>query len=191
MTIYLLRHGESTGDLEGRFGGTYDDHLSDRGYAQAGQLAEQLVGKDIEIVFTSPYHRAREGAEIIGGQLNVPVEVVDELREHNAYGILSGMVKAEARALHPEQYAKVSERDQAVTGAEPYGEFHNRMENIFRHLASRDHTTIAIVTHGGQIRAFARHLLGKEPKSIGDCAILEIETDGQGFRLVRSKNIDL
>jgi hypothetical protein len=28
MKIYLIRHGETTGDVEGRYGGDFDDSLS-------------------------------------------------------------------------------------------------------------------------------------------------------------------
>lgn len=34
MKIYLVRHGETTGDVEDRYGGWYDDHLTDRGKEQ-------------------------------------------------------------------------------------------------------------------------------------------------------------
>lgn len=191
MKIFLVRHGESTGDVEDRFGGTYDDHLSARGHEQAQALAEKLSGKDIEIIFSSPYHRAREVAEIVSRAVEAPVEFLGALREHDVYGLMSGMVKAEAKALHPEEFAKVGNRNEVVTGAEPYRVFQQRMEKIFRHLAGRDQATIAIVTHGGQIRAFSRHLIGKEPQAIGDCAILEIETDGLVFHLVTSENFEV
>ena len=31
MLIYLARHGETTGDVEDRYGGDYDDHLTEKG----------------------------------------------------------------------------------------------------------------------------------------------------------------
>ena len=34
MKIYLIRHGETTGDIEDRYGGDYDDHLSKNGKQQ-------------------------------------------------------------------------------------------------------------------------------------------------------------
>lgn len=32
MKIFLIRHGQTTGDIEGLYGGTYDDRLSKKGY---------------------------------------------------------------------------------------------------------------------------------------------------------------
>ncbi len=191
MTIFLLRHGESTGDIEDRFGGIYDDYLTDRGRAQAHELAAKLQNKGIEIIFTSPYHRAEEVAQIISKIIQAPVEIVNDLREHNIYGVMSGLVKAEMHALHPDLQAKLSDRSQVVEGAEPYADFVQRMSAVFAHLSARGHTTIAIVTHGGQIRAFARHHLGIEVKKINDCAILELETTVQGYTVRKTENIEL
>ena len=39
VKIYLIRHGETTGDVEDRYGGAYDDHLSEKEKAQARELA--------------------------------------------------------------------------------------------------------------------------------------------------------
>lgn len=49
MKIYLIRHGETTGDIEGRFGGDYDDHLTEQGKQQATTLGEQLKAAEIEV----------------------------------------------------------------------------------------------------------------------------------------------
>jgi broad specificity phosphatase PhoE len=35
MIIYLIRHGESTSDIDNLYGGDYDDHLTENGKAQA------------------------------------------------------------------------------------------------------------------------------------------------------------
>ena len=39
MKIFLIRHGETTGDIENRYGGSYDDHLTQRGRAQLEETA--------------------------------------------------------------------------------------------------------------------------------------------------------
>src|SRR6056297_1925659 len=60
MKILLIRHGETTGDLEDRYGGSYDDHLTDKGREQLAHTATQVADKGIEIIFHSPLIRARE-----------------------------------------------------------------------------------------------------------------------------------
>ncbi|MBI4020340.1 MAG: histidine phosphatase family protein [Candidatus Aenigmarchaeota archaeon] len=51
MKIYLIRHGETTGDVEDRYGGDYDDHLTRKGKQQSINLSRRLSNKDVEIIF--------------------------------------------------------------------------------------------------------------------------------------------
>jgi len=43
MKLFLIRHGQTTGDLEDRYGGTYDDHLTELGHEQLQATAEKLA----------------------------------------------------------------------------------------------------------------------------------------------------
>lgn len=182
MKIYLIRHGESTGDIEDRFGGDYDDHLSKKGKIQARELAQKIAGRDIEIIFTSPRMRALETAKIVQKKWNVPLKVVDDLRERNNYGVLTGLTKAEARARYPQDFEKISQdkTHHKVTGSESYEEIKKRVIQVFNLILSTKYSTIAIISHGGIISTYVREVLTKG-KSIkfGDCAILEIEKKGQ------------
>ena len=105
MRIYLIRHGQTTGDVEERYGGDYDDRLTDEGRAQARQLAEKLNGSGIEVIFCSPKLRAQETARIAAEIIGSKIEIIDNIRERNMYGILTGMVKREAKEKHPEHVA--------------------------------------------------------------------------------------
>ncbi len=186
MKIYLIRHGETTGDIEGRFGGDYDDHLSDNGKVQSQRLAKKLRGKGIEVIFTSPRIRARETAETVQKELNVPLYIIDGLRERNNYGTLTGLTKAEAKEKHPLDFKKIS-KDKTyhhVTGSESYEKIKKRAINVFNEILSKDYKTIAIISHGGIISTYVREVLtrGKSVK-LGDCAILEINKQHQKLTL--------
>ena len=43
MNIYLVRHGQTTGDLENRYGGDYDDHLTELGKQQSAEVPGKLT----------------------------------------------------------------------------------------------------------------------------------------------------
>lgn len=43
MKIYLIRHGQTTGDVEDRYGGAYDDELTDKGKNEAPQISYKLL----------------------------------------------------------------------------------------------------------------------------------------------------
>src|SRR3989338_5497449 len=186
MKIYLIRHGETTGDIEDRFGGDYDDHLTKKGITQAQELAKQLKDKKIEIIFVSPKIRARETAKEVQKVLNVPVEVVDDLRERNNYGVLTGLTKAEAKEKHPIDFEKIS-KDKTyhnVSSSESYEKIKERAIKVFNKIFSKNYKTIAIISHGGIISTYVREVLaeGKNIK-LGDCAILEIIKDNQKLTL--------
>ena len=186
MKIYLIRHGESTGDIEDRFGGDYDDHLTKKGKAQAGELAKQLQDQKIEIIFVSPRIRARETAEEIKKVLNVPIEVVEDLRERNNYGVLTGLTKIEAKEKYPVDFEKISKDKtyHTVSGSESYEEIKKRAITVFNKILLKNNKIIAIISHGGIISTYVREVLarGKNIK-LGDCAILQIVKDNKRLTL--------
>ena len=181
MKIIFIRHGQTTGDLEDRYGGSYDDHLSEEGIKQSEVLLKELKDKGIELIITSPLIRAQETAKIVSG-LGCPVIIEPDLRERNQYGILSGMIKKEAIEKYPDLVEKLKDRFNTIDGAESYEDFSKRIEKAFNFLQlDKEHSCVAIISHGGPMRVLFRDILGKgELKEIGDCAWVELESvDGQ------------
>ncbi len=87
--IILIRHGETISNAEGRFQGSHDSPLSERGRADVVRLGrffrERLPG--VDYWFVSPQGRARDTSRLIREELaprGLPAEEVqDELREIN------------------------------------------------------------------------------------------------------------
>ncbi len=173
MKILLIRHGETTGDLEDRYGGFYDDHLTEKGVQQLKETAEKLEGVSVDAIFSSSLIRAQESSEIINTVLKTQIEVLDGLRERN-YGVLGGLTKTEALAKYPE----VVELHKDYTNTDPEGEswidFTNRVLETFLHITSLPNQTIIILGHGGSIKVILRHLNIPLPASIGDGEIIEV-----------------
>lgn len=175
MKIYLIRHGESTGDIEDRYGGDYDDHLTERGRAQAEALGTSLLGKGIDQLFVSSRHRARETGEIVGQILGLEPVTVADLRERNAYGRVTGLIKTEAKVHFPKIVAQLADPTTTVEGAEPYADFIKRVRTTMDTLIRGDNKVIAILTHGGVIRGFFRSILNQgELADVGDCTVIEL-----------------
>lgn len=185
MIIFLIRHGESTGDAEDRYGGDFDDHLTAKGKKQSEMLAMRLEGKGIEKIFSSPRFRAKETAEILSNKLGIEMEIVNNLRERNFYGILTGMKKSEAKKKYPMLVEKLSSYKNTIKGAEPYNDFKGRVIKAFITLAKAKHKTVAIVTHGGPISCIFREILKKGVfRQVEDCAVFEIESGKGTFKLL-------
>lgn len=183
MKIYLIRHGQTTGDIEDRFGGDYDDHLTEEGKSQSKNLAEKLKEKNIEKVFASPRIRAQETAQILADALAVPLQTVGNIRERNAYGILTGMIKSEAKIKYPKEVENVKNYKNNITGAEEYKHFKKRILAAFDEITLENQNIIAIITHGGPISCFFREVFKKEIFGLKDCGIAELEKNGD-YKLI-------
>lgn len=196
MKIFLIRHGETTGDVEGRYGGDYDDSLSTKGMLQAHELSEKLKGKEIEKLFVSPKARAIETALILKKKLMFELVSVSELRERNQYGVLTGMLKSEAKEKFEEEVEELEANDpyHHVLDSEDYFDFAKRVTDSFNEIINSEFKNkskaIGVVTHGGPIRVIFRELLGFELEGIKDCALIELEYDGEGFEIISSEGID-
>jgi len=191
MKIFFIRHGETTGDVENRYGGTYDDHLSDKGKAQSESLGEVLKSSGVEVIFSSSLIRAQETSQILAQYIDCKVQVIPELQERNQYGFLSGMIKDEALEKYPGEVEILKDRLNTIDGAESYEAFSKRIGDAFWSLIKdSQYNTIAIVSHGGPLRVLFRDILAwGELKDIGDCAYVELEKDGDVFKWVRAEGL--
>ncbi len=191
MHIFFIRHGETTGDVENRYGGTYDDHLSEKGVEQVGALAEALRGKGIQTIFSSPLIRAQETSQLLAGALDCPVQTIADLRERNQYSFLSGMKKDEALERYPQEVELLKNRYNTIAGAESYEDFSARIAEVFRSIASTvEHESIAMVSHGGPVRVLFRDILQwGEMKEIGDCAFVELQKTGDTYSYITSSGL--
>jgi len=107
-TLVLLRHGQSTWNLENRFTGWVDVDLTEEGVAQAKRGGRDLANAGIapDILHTSLQRRAIYTAELALRECErswIPVRRSWRLNERH-YGSLQGKDKAEtARQFSPEQ----------------------------------------------------------------------------------------
>lgn len=179
--MYIARHGQTTGDIEDRYGGDYDDHLTEEGQKQARSLAEKLADKNIEIIYSSPRIRAQETSNIIHNMINVRVEFVDDIRERNSYGILTGRVKAEAAKEYPKLAELLRDPHNNIEGAELYEDFIKRIDSALNTVKAKPYETVLLLTHGGPIRAIFRETLKLGEIEVDDCAYFLLETTDEGY----------
>jgi 2,3-bisphosphoglycerate-dependent phosphoglycerate mutase len=106
--IVLLRHGQSSWNLENRFTGWTDVDLSEAGVGEARQAGRLLheQGYDFDRVYTSVLKRAIRTAWLVLEEMDrmwLPLELDWRLNERH-YGALQGLNKAEtARRFGDEQ----------------------------------------------------------------------------------------
>ncbi len=192
MKIYLIRHGQTTGDVEDRYGGAYDDELSKQGLIQANKLADKLENSDIQILFCSPLIRAQQTAKILQSKLNCEIKTIYDLRERNKNGILTGMTKKEARIKYPDLANKVEDYRNQITGAESQEDFVKRIEKVFiKIINNTNYSTIAIVAHGGPIWAIFRDIMKNDGFiSIADCGYMVLKKEDQKLIIEKMDGIE-
>jgi 2,3-bisphosphoglycerate-dependent phosphoglycerate mutase len=113
-TLVLIRHGQSTWNLENRFTGWWDVNLTDKGVEEARAAGELLAAKglDFDLCFTSLQTRAIKTLNLAleaMGRLWLPVEKDWRLNERH-YGGLTGLDKAETAAKHGDEQVKIWRR---------------------------------------------------------------------------------
>jgi broad specificity phosphatase PhoE len=189
MRLFLLRHGQTTGDVEDRYGGDYEDHLTEVGLEQARVLASRLREENIDKVFSSPRERAKETAQILHDELHVPFEIVDGLREHNRYGILTGMTRHDAKKQYPKLVATLAGKTQAIQGAESYDALKERVLAAMHHIFASKLERVCVVAHAGVIGCVYRELVLGREISMSDCSYLELEGEFESLKMVHSEGV--
>lgn len=190
MHIYIIRHGQTTGDIEDRFGGDYDDHLTPLGINQATQMSDSLMNANIEVIFASPLIRAQETAKLLQLSIGVEIITVKDLKERNQNGILTGMIRSEAREKYPELAEQVKDPKNTIEGAESFEDFRKRVIAAIHSIANSGYDTVAVITHGGPIRRILENILQMSSDAkIDDCAWILLDYKEGKFELTKKTGI--
>ena len=197
MKIYLIRHSESIDDIEDCYGGIADFDLSENGIKKVEKYEIENLG--IEKIYTSPYKRAYQTAKILNKRLKVDLEIIDNIRECNSYGILSGVNKEKAKNIfsyvfNMEEYKNTGYYlGTSFLGGENINEFDKRVEEGITEIISKSKelNTIAIVTHGGVYRSIYKNILrvDKKLEQIDDLAITELKYNNGKFEIINRQGI--
>ncbi len=197
MKIYLIRHSESIDDIEDCYGGIADFDLSENGIKKVEQYEIENLG--IEKIYTSPYKRAYQTAKILNKKLNVDLEIIDNIRECNSYGILSGVNKEKAKKIFSYVFEMPKYKNTgyylgtSFLGGEEINEFDKRVEEGITKIISKSKelNTIAIVTHGGVYRSIYKNILKVDKKldQMDDLATTELKYNNGKFEIINKQGI--
>ena len=178
MQLYFARHGESTANLLRVFSNRELDHpLTEKGCAQAYELAQKLAPEGISLLFTSPVPRARQTAALIGEKLGLLPEINPALREFDV-GEFEG--RADDGSWEKfwqlfDQWLVQRDLEARIPGGESYLEIRARfvsfVEELVRRYCQTD-TRILLISHGGIYRLMLPLVLGNVPQVYADTHML-------------------
>jgi broad specificity phosphatase PhoE len=186
-TLLLVRHGETDWNAARRWQGHADRPLTDRGREQARQLATEL--EDVAAVYASDLARARETAEIVAAQLDLPVTTRPDLREVDV-GPFEGLTRQEVEEQFPDAARLADERGWGWEGGETPGQMADRVFAALREIAEAHAAErVLVVLHGGNIRAVLAAADGLDLAShrrvVGpaeNCRVYSVAVEDGGFR---------
>ncbi len=160
MILYLVRHGESLFNAEGRIQGQSDVELSPLGLRQAAAIAEHLGRFPLEAVFCSPLRRAVQTGQPVADAAKAVLRLDDRLQEINA-GIFQGLLWAEIEARFPDHAAPwlAQQPDFRIPNGESRRELMQRGRSAFEAIRETGLAQVAVVAHGGILSAALKALL--------------------------------
>ena len=160
--LFLVRHGQSAGNAEGRFGGHGPTPLSPLGEHQAKLTAKILVKEGITAVYSSDLPRAVQTAAPLAESLDIPLVQSPAFRERHV-GVLEGLTFDESKAEYPDDYYALVNRNiqHVITKGESYRDLLRRITGeLSNALRENIGGKIAIYSHTGAICFMTLHLLG-------------------------------
>ena len=196
--VLLIRHGQSKGNAERRFGGHTATPLSARGHRQAEITARTLKSESLTAIYSSDLARAIETARPLSKLTGLQIHSTNAFRERSV-GVMEGLTFEAAAQQHPEQYAALLRRDfeHVLTGGESYRQLLDRAREKLDEIIEQNHGgKIAVFSHTGTICILALHLMGAldSPElkpvwiSSANCGITRFELRDDGF--VRVLNVN-
>jgi len=189
--IIFVRHGVTELNDLGVIQGVAETPLTDFGRSQAAAAAKALKVFNPMALYSSPYVRAMQTAEIIGQQLELSVIETTRLREQGL-SRWEGQVWKDIAAADPQ----IAQRRNSEgwwfcpPGGEPRLRVRHRMLAFISEMAERHKdATVVAVTHAGALYFLVHALIDKVP--IGrthirtfNCGFSVVEADGERVSLV-------
>lgn len=148
--LWLLRHGQTDWNLEGRYQGKKDVPMNATGWVQVEQAVKKLDGKKFDVIYSSHLTRARQTANRLAEAFGLGVQLDERLSEISL-GVWEGMLFTDIQRLYPQE---IKEREANPTharspGGETVAEVALRMAEAANEIAqAHPNGTVLAVSHG-------------------------------------------
>lgn len=183
----VVRHAEAVYPDPDPVGGG-DLGLTDRGQAQARDLARQLAGERVAAVFTSTMGRAARTGQILADELGTTAEELDGVQEF-AVGDLTGSSDQDAVAAVFQAWVD-GDVSRKFPGGESGADLVARFGAAIEDLAdSYRGETVVVVSHGGVMSVAIPRLAGRATPDLlaahwlPHCAVARVDVDADGWAL--------
>jgi len=186
--LYLVRHGQTLGNVEHLLVGHTDMPLDDLGMRQASQVGLRLQSVPLDAIVASPLRRAHNTAGEIARHHEVEILLDHRLKEMN-FGHAEGLTMAEAASRYPDimrLHTDPLDEHFGWPGGDVRSRFHAAVFTTFADIAlAWQHRHVAVVCHGGVIGSLLAQLDGGSPNDyatypVANCSVTHLEIGLEG-----------
>lgn len=143
--IYLMRHGQTSYNLEGRLTGRGSDpELTESGRIQANKAGELLKQSDISHIVSSNMTRTNQTAEIINQHLNLDIHFDSELQEKDKGGLEGELISVGLPIINSLSDNEVH----PIYGGESDAVFRGRIVKAICKYLFSEKEAVLLVSHG-------------------------------------------
>jgi broad specificity phosphatase PhoE/8-oxo-dGTP pyrophosphatase MutT (NUDIX family) len=175
-TLYLIRHGETVWNVEGRFQGHKDSPLTSLGERQARWLRMALKDIEFDAIYSSTSPRAYRTADIIRGKREVAIETSDRLMEIHL-GCWEGKPRTEIENIFPEDHHLFWSAPHAYVpsnGGESFPQLQNRVIQEMKDIIWKHRDgNVLIVTHAIALKAIMAWFKGDPLENLWSPPIIQ------------------
>ena len=161
MRIIAVQHTQAVHHLNGMLGGSTDWPLTDLGHEQAKRIAaalrEELGEQPDYVLYASDMTRTTQTAQPISDALQLPIELVPELREIKI-GSAAGQSKAWMKEHQASKEGIPFMDYRPLPDAETWREMRHRVA-VFAERLETENKDAIVVAHGGSLGEFAQLFL--------------------------------
>jgi broad specificity phosphatase PhoE len=198
VRILLARHGETVFNVEGRWQGQSDSPLTERGLAQARELARALADEPIVAVYSSDLGRAVDTAAEVAKRHHLAVTTDERLREIDT-GAWTGKGRAEITAEFPgglEAWA-TQPTSMRLPNGETLFEAQTRALAFFaQRMPAHAAQTVVVISHGAIGQTILVNAMGGTVEDlwleqrVDNCQISRLEwTPSHGLKLIELSDV--
>jgi broad specificity phosphatase PhoE len=186
--LYLIRHGQTAGNVNHVLIGHTDMALDDLGLLQAAQIGARMSAIRLDAIISSPLQRARITAGEIARRQQLELTIDPRLIEIH-FGHCEGLTLVEAVERYPavmSLHADPLDEHFTWPGGDLRSQFHANVLATFTDIAiAFQDKHVAVVCHGGVIGSLIAQLDGGSPNDIAaypvsNCSITHLEVHAAG-----------
>jgi broad specificity phosphatase PhoE len=194
VRILLARHGETVFNVEGRWQGQADSPLTERGRAQAVELARALADEQITAVYSSDLGRAADTAAEVAFLHQLDVTREARLREIDV-GEWTGKYRDEINAAFPgglKAWASRPSEYQLPNGESIHHAQARALDFFGDCMPSHSGETVVVISHGALCQTILVNAMGGTvddlwlKEGVDNCQISRLEwTADRGLQLIQ------